>query len=713
MSLSVRAISIFSCVSIVLFLATGCAGSTSSGNSGIAPISTIISGRVHGGQQPVSGATIQLYAVSTTANAGASTPMLTNPVTTASDGTFTITNDYTCPTSNPLVYIVATGGNPGLPGNASNSGIAMMSMIGLCNTLTTSPSTTFIFIDEITTVVAVQVLAPFMTDYAHIGSSPSSISGVGGAFATATSEVDFSTGQFGAGGTYVDLPIVTVNTLADIISACINTAGGSAPCTSLFSNTGGTSNTISAALQMAISPGQNTAALYSLITAAPPFQPYFTSVPTDFTSTVGYTIPPSSEILAGTLDSNGQVWLYLGGYNYNTATNTSTDSAGYIAVYDNNFNQLFTVMPGTGGLYYPTSLTPDASGHVFAMNANNTVSEFSSTGAALSPAAGWPTGVTSTFSPTGTGNSYVSGTNQTGPIAVDALGNIWGSIPYGAIPGDCYFELNSSGTNITPTLSATTGTFCTVSGVYGIDSGALDGLGNAWAIGPTSIAKVNAQGTLAATAPVNQGCFYPSSAVAGASNYTLAYESVTSNLLFDHITNHLWGYSQLGAGAITDAGVFYGCDDGPTLLPVVPGYGTTSTTPGSPYSAGSLLIQNAVLDGGGNLWFVTAGITETGVVGSTSGTFTGTAAFSSYLGEISSTGNVLTPFNASTQTYGLQPTGFGANATVTATNASTVSNEASVELLGVDRFGNIWALDTQSFRILKITGLAVANTVNY
>jgi hypothetical protein len=121
-----------------------------------------------------------------------------------------------------------------------------------------------------------------------------------------------------------------------------------------------------------------------------------------------------------------------------------------------------------------------------------------------------------------------------------------------------------------------------------------------------------------------------------------------------------------------------------------------------------------VLDGAGNFWFASSGITATGVVGSTPGTFTGTAAFSSYLSEISPSGQILTPFNATTQTYGLQPAGFGANVSVSATNAvPATSGSPSVFMLGVDRFGNIWAEDIQSNKLLKITGLATANTVNY
>ena len=701
MFLSPRALA-SACASVLFLASTGCGVSTVS----VLPASsalTVISGHLHGGQQPVSGASVQMYAANMTTLQGASTAMLSTPVISGSDGSFNITGKYTCPASNPLVYLVATGGNPGLPGTVNNTGIAMMTLIGDCNDLLANASTTYIWIDEITTVVAVQALAPFMTDYAHVGSASSSISGVGGAFATATDQVNFATGQFSNTSNF-SLPEVTFNTLADIIAACINTSGGAGNCATLFSNTGGTTDTVGAALAMVKSPGQNTTPLYNLVSSNSPFQPYYTSVPTDFTATVGYTLP--SFVQGGTLDSNGHIWLYFGGYNYNPATDTSTDSAGYIAVYDNNFNQLFTITPGTGGLNYPSTFTPDASGHVFTLNANNTVSEFDVNGSPLSPAAGWPAGSASTFSPSGSGNNYVYSSNEGDPLMVDGLGNIWGGTPYTATPGSCYFELNSSGNNITPAA----GTFCTLSGTSSVDTGAVDGLGNAWYVGGTSIAKVDASGNLAATAPVSQGCFYIDSNL---SSYgTVANESLTQSLLYDHVHGQLWGYSYTGAGAITDAGASVFCDYGSATLPVLPQYASTSTTAGSPYSAGSILLDSAALDGAGNLWFVSGAVTATGVVNSARH-FTGSVSYASYLGEISPSGALLTPYNASNQTYGLQPTGFGPNATASVTNTSVSPASFSVGLLGIDRFGNIWVSDATSYRILKITGLAAANTVNY
>jgi hypothetical protein len=37
------------------------------------------------------------------------------PVTSDANGEFTVTGDYQCPSASAQVYLMATGGNPGLP----------------------------------------------------------------------------------------------------------------------------------------------------------------------------------------------------------------------------------------------------------------------------------------------------------------------------------------------------------------------------------------------------------------------------------------------------------------------------------------------------------------------------------------------------------------------------------------------------------------------
>jgi hypothetical protein len=651
-----------------------------------------ISGAVYGGQQPVSGATIQLYAANMTTDLGASAPLLTTTVTTGSDGTFTITGDYTCPTTNPPVYLVSTGGNPGLGGSVNNSDIVLMASLGLCNKVTSSMN---VIINEFSTVGMAYLLGPFMQDATHIGASPTNFGAMPARFTSAAS-FDNDPNGLASGGSLFALEL---NTFSDVLAACVNTSGGTSGdgsvCGKLLQNAGAT-DTATAALKIMQNPSNNASALYALITGTPPFQPYFSSVPSDFSSSSGLILPPTAT--AGALDSNGHLWLYTGGWTYDTVTDTSTDAQGVITVYDNNFNQLFTVSPGTGGLYYPDSLAPDASGHVFAVNANNTISEFSSTGAALSPAGGWSTGVATVFTGTGSGDSYQDSSVQAGPIAIDSTGNIWGKVQNPT--GNCYFEMNSSGTVITPATEAA----CTALGPPIVGGGAPDGTGSAWAAGSMAIVKANSSGNVAATAPTSAGCF----ATTSASGY-----GSTNSLVFDKVHSQVWGYSEIGAGVITDGGTTSFCDATPSTIPTITPPSFSLLTVGNPVSLNGLLIDSAVLDGAGNLWLATTGSFGSGTA-TTITTFNGTMNFSSWLVEISPSGAVLSPYNAGAGTYGYQPTGFGMNVSASVTGQTEFfSANSSVSLLGVDNSGNIWATDTYTRRVYKIPGMATANTVNY
>ena len=79
-----------------------------------------IQGSVYGGQQPVSGSTIQLYASGTTGDGSSANLLLTSPVLTTASGSFTLTGLFACPSASSLVYLVATGGNPGLGAGSNN-----------------------------------------------------------------------------------------------------------------------------------------------------------------------------------------------------------------------------------------------------------------------------------------------------------------------------------------------------------------------------------------------------------------------------------------------------------------------------------------------------------------------------------------------------------------------------------------------------------------
>jgi hypothetical protein len=265
-------------------------------------------GLVHGGQQPVTGATIQLYAVGTTGDGSAATPLLSPAPVSDANGTFDISGTYTCPSAGSLVYLVASGGNPGLAPNTNNTALSMMAALGPCGNLSAS---TFIFVNELTTVAAVYALAPYMTSPSAIGSAPADAAALASAFTLASYFANTTTGTTpGTGvpaGTTV--PVAQINTIADILSTCINSTGGvsgdSTPCGTLFSLTTPTgsipaTDTITALLHLADDPSLNTAALFNLVTPTAPYQPVQAQVPPDLS--VRLTVPSGFTASTAELD---------------------------------------------------------------------------------------------------------------------------------------------------------------------------------------------------------------------------------------------------------------------------------------------------------------------------------------------------------------------------------------------------------------------------
>ncbi len=353
-----------------------------------------IKGNVHGGQQPVAGANIQLYATNNAGYGSVSYALLTTQVTTDAGGNFTITGDYTCPTLTSMVYITSVGGNPGL--SSVNPNIALMAALGQCSNLN---ATTSITINELTTVGSVYALAPFMTGYTAVGTSAANATGLTNAFAAVNKLVNTVSGaipgaSLPAGAT---LPTAELNTLADILASCVNSAGGSAgdgsTCGTLFtlatSSTSVPQDTIGAILNIAKNPGNNASQLLALATATGPFQPTLATA-TDFTVAIKYKTGGFNAPTASALDTSGNLWVTNGGNN--TVTELSNAGTPFIL---------------TGaGLNGPAGVAIDAAGNAWVTNrTNNTVSVFTPAHAAFSVS------TTGLNSPTG--------------ISIDGQGILW------------------------------------------------------------------------------------------------------------------------------------------------------------------------------------------------------------------------------------------------------------------------------------------------
>jgi len=462
-----RAVKLGNVAALASFLVSGCGTGTlpsTTTSTIITANQTPYKGVVHGGQQPVSGATIQIYTVGTTGIASASTPLITGTtVLSDSSGGFTIpAGAYSC-TSATEVYMTATGGDAG---SGNNAALSLMTALGPCGALTAS---TFISVNELTTVAAVYALSPFMSSYTNIGAGSSYATGIVNAFAMANQLVNSASGNVPATASGLTLPVSRIDTLADILAACVNTSGAtSTACVSLLSATGAT-ETIGAGLAIAKNPGSSTlTGLWSLASSSPPFNPTLTTQPNDFTLQINYT---GAELLGSygiAIDANGNAWITneAGSSVVKAITPTEATSTPY------NTIPFSTTTYSAGGILAPRGISIDRSGFVWIANTggNNVVELNSLTG---SPVTGSP----------------FSGGGISAPISVanDSAGNAW--------------VANFSGNSITEL--GTTGTPSGASPITGAGSLSL----------PTSIAIDKSGNINVANAGTGQLCIFNNAAI--------------------------------------------------------------------------------------------------------------------------------------------------------------------------------------------------------
>jgi hypothetical protein len=458
-----------------------------------------IRGRVHGGQQPIAGAQVYLYAVDTTGYGKASDSLLNAPgyVTTDSGGNFSITGDYTCPSANSQVYLYAIGGDP-TPG-VPNAAAGLLAGLGSCGTLSSEgASYPSIFVNEVSTIATAYAIAGYATDATHISSSSTALAatGVANAFATIPNLETLTTGAAlatapASGGT---VPQARVNTLANILAACINSSGpSSSPCSTLLSSalSGGTTgtaptDTATAAINIAHHPIANLAGLFALQTADSPFMPDLSVAPGDFTISIVVSGGAGSEFgypeyLA--VDASGNIWVTMG--------QAYCCIAGEVSEFSNTGANINNVQYFGFGMSYPMGIAIDASGNAWTANLSGSIAEISPAGAILSPVSLSGSGYTAS----GLVNGY--------GIAIDANGNVWAgnaqggdgssnlNNPYSNGHGTSLVELSSSGAQKSPTGGFTGG------GINGPLGVAIDPAGHVWTAnsGTWTVSEFSSTGT--------------------------------------------------------------------------------------------------------------------------------------------------------------------------------------------------------------------------
>jgi hypothetical protein len=319
--------SLFLGISAIAITGCGVSSFTHTDNGTIA-----LHGTVHGGQQPVANATIQLYAAGKLGNRSAALPMISKRVTTLSDGTFNITGDYSCAAADDQVYLVATGGNPGLTPTVNNPALVLITAFGSCSNL---PLASNVEINEVTTAAAAWALAPFMSSATTVGASSTNAKGLASAFLNAQLLADSSRGLAATLPSTLTIETGKLYALADALAPCVN-SDGTTGCNKLFSAATTPSgaipaNTLNAALNIVQNPGHNVAAVFSAINAQAPFATTLSKAPNDWTMSLTITGGALHSPGALAVDGFNNIWVanYPGTISAFTAQGAPFTSTGY------------------------------------------------------------------------------------------------------------------------------------------------------------------------------------------------------------------------------------------------------------------------------------------------------------------------------------------------------------------------------------------------
>lgn len=534
---------------IAMTAAAGVVTTTGCGLGKIASPSSVngqeFNGVIMGGGQPVAGANIQLYAPSSNGYGATAASLFTRNVTSDANGRFNFTGAYSCPSSSTPVYLVITGGNPGLPAGTNNSALALMGLLGNCGDMNATSS---FVINELTTVAAVWSLAPFMVDYSHIGTSPANAQGLVNAFATAQALVNIHTGKApGTAASIATIPTAEIDTLGAILASCVNSNGStsaSAGCGRLFSAStplGGRTptDTIAAALDIARNPGHNVGQLFSAFAASGTYQPLLSVAPPDWTIAIDYVAPALKMPSDVAIDSQGNAWvLSMGSGNSNSSTVSLLNVGGLLATYPQNgvsytrialdpydepwltstlsSNVAELSSSGTrigqpftgGGVQGPGPLAFDGYGSVWTLNNGPTVTKLSANGAGLSPSTGYSTGGFSAATALAldtSGNAWIADSNSNTLIVLSNNGAPIPGSPYSGAGIEDPFAIavdsvggawvaNRTGSSLSRVTSNGTPVFGSPYYGAGLNSPidlAVDGLGSVWLVnsGSSSVSE--------------------------------------------------------------------------------------------------------------------------------------------------------------------------------------------------------------------------------
>ncbi len=555
-------------------------------------------GGVHGGQQPVAGANVYLFAANTTGYAGAGiAPSAANAslsllnsqdtgnsddigayVITAADGTFDISGDYSC-TPGQQVYLYAHGGNSG---GGTNSAAGFLALIGNCPEAGNFASIPFIEMNEVSTIAAAYSFAGYASDPLHVSTngSPQALTGIANAFATASNLVDLGSGvalSTTPSGNGI-VPQATLNTLGNILASCVNSADALAPgstgsprpmtpslpystaCIGLGSATSGgnlnqfagyTYDTATAAIFIAQNPQPNTYALWELPPASAPFFPILENRPNDFSLSIVFTGSGITSPIATAVDSSGNVWIADSNNTLDALTplgapitgspytDSSLSSPRFIAI--DNSNNIWVSNLGSNSVDRFTNQGAFSFNTTYSYSAAG-LSIDASGNAWIPNANSFNGGILTKISPSGNATSVLTGLNFPQDSVLDSSGNLW----FGSANtiGITEFNINTS---------TSSGPF-TAGGMTSVGPLAVDSAGNLWGLmtSNANLLGIDASGNALPGTPYNNSSSNQASAFVfdGQNSFWLATSFLDFSSFPPIPTSYLTGLSYTGGTLI-------------------------------------------------------------------------------------------------------------------------------------------------------------------
>lgn len=538
----------FLALSLLSLVITGCGLGTPADPPLPGPL---LHGIVRGGQQPVSGATLNLYSAGTTGYGTGATTLYTT--TTGADGSFTLTGHYTCPASTSQLYLVASGGNPGLAAGTNNTSLVLLAALGPCalhgGVFTLDPNA-IIQIDEVTTIASAFALSGFINATTEqIGASSTNATGLANAFATVSNLANIATGSAlatvpnGNGA----VPQTRLNALANILAPCANSTGSGPECAALFAAatpSGGTApaDTLQAAISIATHPASQVSSLYTLSLPNAPFQPALTSAPNDWTLAITFTGGVTSNPVSMVLDAAGSPWIVNNGFSLGTSSVTKFSNLGV---------PLFNATGGSQSFDLGIAIDQSGNAWVSGYGGNSNLVKISNSGSILSGASGY-TAATMDFPRA---------------VAIDATGLPWVS-NYGGTQPAALFKFQADGSS-SQSFTAT--------GITSPGSIAIDAASNLWIANSSdnNIARMTTSGTVL-SGTSGYAATQPATILIGTSN------TAWFNGSFTGLLNHL----SAAGSALSGSGY-------PVCVSNFANQQMTCQTPDS---------HSFAIDGAGNLW---------------------------------------------------------------------------------------------------------------